>query len=55
MLSRYAVGFLPKHNSSRKERLILSANESATQIFFIPPHKLSQFLEEAAAIFGESR
>ncbi|KAL3340895.1 hypothetical protein AABB24_029179 [Solanum stoloniferum] len=49
------VGFLPKHNSSRKERLILSANESATQIFFIPPHKLSQFLEEAAAIFGESR
>ncbi|XP_009761058.1 uncharacterized protein LOC107769765 isoform X3 [Nicotiana tabacum] len=49
------VGFLPKHNSSRKERLILSANESATQIFFIPPHRLSQFLEEAAAIFGESR
>ncbi|XP_019263591.1 PREDICTED: uncharacterized protein LOC109241317 isoform X2 [Nicotiana attenuata] len=48
------VGFLPKHNSSRKEKLILSANESATQIFFIPPHRLSQFLEEAASIFGES-
>ncbi|KAJ8540961.1 hypothetical protein K7X08_001777 [Anisodus acutangulus] len=39
----------------RGERLILSANESATQNFFIPPHKLSQFLEEAAAIFGENR
>ncbi|CAN4122900.1 unnamed protein product [Withania somnifera] len=49
------VGFLPKHNSSRRERLILSANESATQIFFIPSDKFSQFLEEAAAIFGESR
>lgn len=49
------VGFLPKHHSSRKERLILSASESATQIFFIPPHKLSQFLEEVAPIFDESR
>ncbi|KAM3341762.1 ribosomal RNA small subunit methyltransferase I isoform X1 [Capsicum galapagoense] len=49
------VGFLPKHSSSRRERLILSANESATQIFFIPPHKLCQFLEEAAAIFGKTR
>ncbi|KAM0944061.1 putative 16S rRNA (cytidine(1402)-2'-O)-methyltransferase [Dioscorea sansibarensis] len=49
------VGFLSKHGGSRRERLEISSNESATQIFFVPPHKLSQFLEEASSIFGESR
>ncbi|XP_027089852.2 uncharacterized protein [Coffea arabica] len=49
------VGFLPKHAGSRKERLLISANEAATQIFFIPPHKLSQFLEEINCLFGASR
>ncbi|KAI5656106.1 hypothetical protein M9H77_24899 [Catharanthus roseus] len=49
------VGFLPKHSGSRKERLMISANESATQIFFVPPHKLSQFLEEISSLFGASR
>lgn len=49
------AGFLPKHAGSRKERLLLSANQAATQIFFVPPHKLQQFLEETSLIFGDSR
>ncbi|KAG7599607.1 rRNA small subunit methyltransferase I [Arabidopsis suecica] len=49
------VGFLPKHSGTRKERLIVSSNETRTQIFYVPPHKLSQFLEETTPYFGESR
>ncbi|KAL1093084.1 hypothetical protein V6Z11_D06G007600 [Gossypium hirsutum] len=49
------VGFLPKHAGSRKERLIASASETTTQIFYVPPHKLGQFLEESSLIFGDSR
>lgn len=49
------VGFLPKHASSRRDRLIASAKESRTQIFYVPPHKLCQFLEESSSIFGVSR
>ncbi|CAL5419076.1 unnamed protein product [Camellia sinensis] len=47
------VGFLPKHAGSRKERLIVSTKEVATQIFYVLPHKLHQFIEEAYSIFGE--
>ncbi|KAE9458614.1 hypothetical protein C3L33_09489, partial [Rhododendron williamsianum] len=47
------VGFLPKHAGSRRERLIVAANETATQIFFVPPHKLCQFIEDASSSFGE--
>ncbi|XP_074279387.1 uncharacterized protein LOC141604792 [Silene latifolia] len=49
------VGFLPKTAGSRREKLLLSANQAATQIFFVPPHKLHQFLEETSSIFGNSR
>ena len=35
-----AVGFIPKHAGSRKERLMASASEKTTQIFYVPPHKL---------------
>ncbi|KAK9270654.1 hypothetical protein L1049_026236 [Liquidambar formosana] len=49
------VGFLPKHAGSRRERLLVSANEAATQIFFVPPHKLLQFLEETSSLFSDSR
>lgn len=38
-------GFLPKHAGTRRERLIVSANEAATRVFIVPYHKLSQFLE----------
>lgn len=50
-----AVGFLPKHSGTRKERLVVSSNETRTQIFYVPPHKLSQFLDETTPFFGESR
>lgn len=49
------VGFLPKHSGTRKERLVVSSNETRTQIFYVPPHKLSQFLDETTPYFGESR
>ena len=50
-----AVGFLAKHAGTRKERLMVSANEMTTQVFYVPPHKLSQFLEETSLLFGDSR
>ncbi|WOL17571.1 hypothetical protein Cni_G26364 [Canna indica] len=49
------VGFLPKHTGSRREKLQVAAAETATQIFYVPPHKLQLFLEEASLIFGDSR
>ncbi|CAN6682737.1 unnamed protein product [Malus baccata var. baccata] len=49
------VGFLSKHAGSRRERLTVSANEATTQIFYVPPHKLHQFLEETSSLFGVSR
>lgn len=49
------VGFLPKHSGTRKERLVISSNETRTQIFYVPPHKLSQFLDETTPYFGETR
>lgn len=49
------VGFLPKHTGSRRDRLIVSAKETRTQIFYVPPHKLCQLLEETSSLFGDSR
>ncbi|KAK6136551.1 hypothetical protein DH2020_029711 [Rehmannia glutinosa] len=49
------VGFLPKHATKRRERLMVSANNVTTQVFFVPPHKLCQFLEETSSIFGQYR
>ncbi|KAI5353801.1 hypothetical protein L3X38_006695 [Prunus dulcis] len=34
---------------------MVSANEATTQIFYVPPHKLRQFLEEASSLFGVTR
>ncbi|KAI4316861.1 hypothetical protein L6164_024801 [Bauhinia variegata] len=49
------VGFLPKHAGSRRKRLMVSANETTTQIFYVPPHKLSLFIEESSSFFGDTR
>lgn len=49
------VGFLPKHLGSRRKRLMVSADQTTTQIFYVPPHKLSQFLEESSSVFGDAR
>ncbi|EPS64059.1 hypothetical protein M569_10721 [Genlisea aurea] len=49
------VGFLPKNAANRREKLLVSANGTMTQVFFVPPHKLSQFLNETSSIFGKFR
>ncbi|KAL9250626.1 Ribosomal RNA small subunit methyltransferase I-like protein, partial [Drosera capensis] len=49
------VGFVPKHAGSRRERLMLAANQTALQIFFVPRHKLLQFLEGTSSVFSDSR
>ncbi|KAJ7005891.1 hypothetical protein NC653_005275 [Populus alba x Populus x berolinensis] len=38
------------HGPSRKERLMASANEARTQIFYVLPHKFSQFLKEISSL-----
>ncbi|KAK1311339.1 hypothetical protein QJS10_CPA08g00154 [Acorus calamus] len=45
------VGFLPKQDGSRKDRMMVSSNETATQSFYVAPHnsvsslkKLLQFM-----------
>ncbi|KAK1272288.1 hypothetical protein QJS04_geneDACA013080 [Acorus gramineus] len=55
LVSPRAVGFLPKQDGSRKDRMMVSSNETATQSFYVAPHKLRQFLEEASSIYGDSR
>ncbi|CAL1355777.1 unnamed protein product [Linum trigynum] len=47
------AGFLPKQAGSRRDRLTASAKEARTQLFYIPPHKLLQFLEEASSAFED--
>ncbi|KAL2654761.1 hypothetical protein AAZX31_04G028400 [Glycine max] len=49
------VGFLPKHSELRRKRLMVSADQTTTQIFYVAPHKLSQFLDESSSIFGDAR
>jgi len=34
---------------------MVSADQTTTQIFYVPPHKLSQFLDESSSIFGDAR
>ncbi|BBN02240.1 16S rRNA (cytidine1402-2'-O)-methyltransferase [Marchantia polymorpha subsp. ruderalis] len=48
------VGFLPAQSSSRQKRLAIAANESATQIFYVPPHKLCKTLDDCVLAFGPS-
>ncbi|XP_037460485.1 ribosomal RNA small subunit methyltransferase I-like isoform X3 [Triticum dicoccoides] len=43
------------HGRSRKARLEVSAREAVTQIFYVPPHGIHQFLLDAASSFGNSR
>ncbi|CAN6439410.1 unnamed protein product [Victoria cruziana] len=49
------VGFLSKHAGSRRQRLLTSSSEAATQIFYVPPHKIQAFFDEVTEIFGASR
>ncbi|XP_050265215.1 uncharacterized protein LOC126709148 [Quercus robur] len=51
----WICNWIPKHARSRRERLMVSANELVTQIFYVPPHKLHQFLKETSLHFSDSR
>lgn len=48
-------GFLPRKSGQRKSRLARLKDEDRTMIFFEAPHRLSEFLSDAAATFGETR
>ncbi|EFJ21037.1 hypothetical protein SELMODRAFT_107529, partial [Selaginella moellendorffii] len=50
-----AVGFLSTHASTRHKRLLVAAEETSTQIFFVPPNKLCSILAECATAFGSNR
>ncbi|KAL4601895.1 hypothetical protein ACB092_10G015200 [Castanea dentata] len=47
--------WIPKHARSRRERPTISANELVTQIFYVPPRKLHEFLKETSLHFSDSR
>ncbi|XP_024538528.1 uncharacterized protein LOC9656462 [Selaginella moellendorffii] len=49
------VGFLSTHASTRHKRLLVAAEETSTQIFFVPPNKLCSILAECATAFGSNR
>lgn len=47
------VGFAPKSKKNRREFLQRLATVNATLIFYEAPHRLKNFLSEAAEVFGE--
>ncbi|KAH7429710.1 hypothetical protein KP509_09G062500 [Ceratopteris richardii] len=49
------VGFLSAQATQRRSRLSASSNETSTQVFYVPPHKLCAVLEDCVAILGPSR
>jgi len=48
-------GFLPRKSSARRTRLTRLRTEERTLIFFEAPHRLHDFLVDAAEVFGEDR
>jgi 16S rRNA (cytidine1402-2'-O)-methyltransferase len=48
-------GFLPRKAGPRRTRLAELANEQRTMVFFEAPHRLGDFLADAAAAFGDLR
>jgi len=46
-------GYLPVKKGPRRRRLEALAEDDATQIFFVPPHKLSTWLKDIHECFGE--
>ncbi len=48
-------GFLPRKSGERRRRLAELAVEPRTMVFFEAPHRLSDFLSDAAAAFGAER
>ncbi len=50
-----AAGFLPTHTGTRQQRLAAAAKQTATQVFYVPPHKLCRVLDDCIAAFGATR
>lgn len=48
-------GFLPRKAGERRRRLDALADEERTMVFFEAPHRLAEFLADAAAALGEER
>lgn len=48
-------GFLPRKSGERRSALAQLAAEPRTMVFFEAPHRLAEFLTDAAAVLGESR
>lgn len=48
-------GFLPRKNAERRRRLAELATEQRTMVFFEAPHRLAEFLGDAAAALGDER
>ena len=48
-------GFLPRKAGERRRRLAALADEPRTMVFFEAPHRLDDFLADAAEVFGADR
>ncbi len=48
-------GFLPRKSEQRKRRLAALAAEPRTMVFFEAPHRVGDFLSDAASTFGAGR
>lgn len=48
-------GFLPRKGGERRARLEAVAGETRTMVFFEAPHRLADFLADAADLLGEER
>lgn len=48
-------GFLPRKSGERSKMFTSLATESRTMVFFESPHRISESLRDAAAVFGPDR
>lgn len=48
-------GYLPEKSGARKRRLEELADDSATQIIFLPPHKLRRWIPDLIDVWGDRR
>lgn len=48
-------GFLPRKQGERRRRFTELADERRTMVFFEAPHRLADFLADAATVLGEDR
>lgn len=49
------AGFLPLQTTARRKKLASASKQTATQIFYVPPHKLNKTLDDCVSAFGSSR